>query len=118
MGNILSVNVHAANKHDTKGGVFVFEKALFWYPSIKASCADAGYRGTFKNTFEIFHNLRIDISMQIKSKFEVLPMRWRVERTFAWLGNSRRLSKDYEIKASSEENIIYISHLHTLLKRL
>ncbi len=118
MGNILSVNVHSANKHDTKSGFFVFEKALLCYPNIHSCCADGGYRGTFKKAFEIFHNIKIDISMQIKSKFEVLPKRWRVERTFAWLGNSRRLSKDYEIKSSSEENIIYISHLHTLLKRL
>jgi len=65
MGNILTVNVHAANKHDTKGSVFVFEK----------------------------------------------------ERTFAWIGNSRRLSKDYEITASTEENMVIISHFHTLLRR-
>ena len=80
MGNLLAVNVHKANQHDTKGGVFVFEKALFLYPSIEAGCADEGYRGTFKNTFEMFHNVRIDISRQIKPAFEILPKRWRVER--------------------------------------
>lgn len=118
MGNILAVNVHKANQHDTKGGVFVFEKALFLYPSIHAGCADEGYRGTFKNTFEVFHNVMIDISKQIKPVFEVLPKRWRVERTFSWFGDYRRLSKDFEYSADSEENIIYISHLHLLLKRL
>jgi hypothetical protein len=76
MGNILAVNVHKANQHDTKGGIFVFEKALFLYPRIIiAGCADEGYRGTFKNTFEEFHNIRIDISKQIKPIFEVLPKR-------------------------------------------
>lgn len=84
MGNLLAVNVHKANQHDTKGGVFVFEKALFLYPSIEAGCADEGYRGTFKNTFEMFHNVRIDISRQIKPVFEILPKRWRVERTLSW----------------------------------
>jgi transposase len=84
MGNILAVNVHKANQHDTKGGIFVFEKALFLYPRIIAGCADEGYRGTFKNTFEEFHNIRIDISKQIKPIFEVLPKRWRIERTFSW----------------------------------
>ena len=47
----------------------------------------------------------------------VLPQRWVVERTFSWLNNSRRLAKDFEISTASEENMIMISHLHTLLKR-
>ena len=117
MGNLLAVNVHKANKHDTKGGVFVFEKALFLYPSISAGCADAGYRGTFKNTFEVFHNIRIDISKQIKSKFEVHPKRWCVERTFSWLNASRRLSKDYEFSCHSAECFCMISHISTLIRR-
>ena len=119
MGNILAVHVHEANKHDTKGGIFVFEKALFLYPEIEAGCADGGYRGTFKNTFEIFHNIRIDISQQIKPKcFTVLPKRWKIERSFSWFGGYRRLAKDFEYTALSEENIIYIAHAHLLLKRL
>ncbi len=117
MGNILAVHVHAANIHDTNGGVYTFEKALYRYPSIQACCADAGYCGTFKNTFERFHDIRVDISKQIKPKFEILPKRWRVERTFSWLGNSRRLSKDYEIKTRYAENMIIISHFHSLLRR-
>jgi len=117
MGNILAVNVHAANKHDTKGGVFVLEKTLYLYPSIQAGCGDEGYLGNFKNTFEDFHNIRI-ISPKIKPVEDISPKRWRVERTFAWLGNSRRLSKDYEIRASTEENMVIISHFHTLLRRI
>jgi putative transposase len=77
-----------------------------------------GYRGTFKNTFEEIHNIRIDISKQIKPIFEVLPKRWRIERTFSWFGGYRRLSKDFEYLSLSEENIIYISHAHLLLSRL
>ena len=112
MGNLLCVHVHAANIHDTKGGVYTFEKALYRYPTIQADCADGGYRGTFKNTFEEFHNIRIDISMQIKSNagFQVLPKHWIVERTFAWLNFSRRLSKCYEVSSHSTECIIVISH--------
>ncbi|MBQ3443495.1 MAG: transposase, partial [Selenomonadaceae bacterium] len=41
-----------------------------------------------------------------------------VERTFAWLNHSRRLSKDYELTAASAETLIKISHIHTLIKRL
>lgn len=61
MGNILAVNSHKANKHNIKGGIFIFENALFLYPKIIVSCADEGYRCTFKNTFKMFHNIKIDI---------------------------------------------------------
>ena len=44
MGNLLCIHVHAANIHDTKGGVYTFEKALYRYPTIQAGCADGGYR--------------------------------------------------------------------------
>lgn len=120
MGNILSVHIHAANIYDTKGGIFTFEKALYRYSTIQAGCADGGYRGTFKNTFEEFHNLRIDISMQIKEQkgFQVIPKRWAVERTFAWLNFSRRFSKDYEVSSRSAECMVMISHAFSLLKRL
>ena len=52
MGNILAVHIHAANVHDTKGGCYIFANALQKYPSIKAGCADGGYRGTFKRVIE------------------------------------------------------------------
>lgn len=119
MGNLLCVHVHAANTHDTKGGVFTFEKALYRYPTIQAGCADGGYRGIFKNTFEEFHNIRIDISMQLKEQkvFQVIPKLWIVERTFSWLNHSRRLSKDYEIKTVYAEAMCIIYHFYTLLRR-
>ena len=108
------------NIHDTKGGIYTFEKALYRYPTIQTGYADGGYRGTFRNTFDEFYNIRIDISMQIKEQkgFQVLPKRWVVERTFAWLNGSRRLSKDYETSCCSAETMIMISHVATLLKRL
>ena len=48
LGNLLCVHVHAANIHDTKGGVFTFKKALYRYPAIIAARADQGCRGPFK----------------------------------------------------------------------
>ena len=81
MGNLLCIHVHAANIHDTKGGIYTFEKALYRYPT-------------------------------------VLPKRWVVERAFAWLNGSHRLSKDYETSCCSAETMIMISHAATLLKRL
>lgn len=118
MGNILTVNVHAANKHDTKSGGETFLKAFYKYPTLLGVCADMGYRGTFFIFVTLFLGLICDISARIKPAFEIQPKRWRVERTFAWLGNSRRLSKDFEMKTHYSENMIMISHFHTLLKRL
>jgi len=117
MGNLLCVHIHAANIHDTKGWVYTFEKALYRYPTIIGGRADQGYRGTFKNTFEIYHDIKIDISPRIKNEFEVQPIRWIVERTFGWMTWSRRLSKDYEIKSRYAETMCIISNLHTLLRR-
>lgn len=50
--------------------------------------------------------------------FRVLPRRWVVERTFAWLGRNRRLSKDYEALPASEEAWIYAAASRLLLRRL
>ena len=73
---------------------------------------------SFKAKFEEFFNRRIDISPKIKHGEGVSPKRWIVERTLAWFGNSRRLSKDYEFKTHYAEAVAMISHIHTLLKRL
>lgn len=117
LGHILAVFVHAANIHDTKSGIVSVTKACGKYQTIERFCADAGYRKSFENNVLNILGLGVDISLQIKQEFEVLPKRWVVERTFAWLNNSRRLSKDYERKTLHQENMIYISHLQTLLRR-
>jgi putative transposase len=50
--------------------------------------------------------------------FLVLPKRWIVERTFAWLGNYRRLSKDYEYLPRTSEAMVYLAMIHLMLRRL
>jgi transposase len=50
--------------------------------------------------------------------FRVLPVRWRVERTLAWLGRNRRLAKDYEELADCSEAHLYIASISLMLKRL
>ena len=50
--------------------------------------------------------------------FTVLPKRWVVERTFAWLGRYRRMSKDYEFKTHSSETMIYLAMINLMLHRL
>ena len=50
--------------------------------------------------------------------FQVIPQRWVVERTFAWLGGYRRLSKDYEVLATTSETFIYMAMCDIMTKRL
>ena len=118
MGNLLAVSVHAANIHDTVFGLIPAMEAYDRYPTIERFCGDEGYRKTFENEVLAELGLGVDISARICSGFVVIPKRWVVERTLGWLGNSRRLSKDYEIRTYYSEAMIQISHLHTLLKRL
>ena len=119
MGNLLAVEVHAANIHDTKAGILVAKRAVEKYPSIQCFCADAGYRGTFVQKVQEILSLNVDISEKIKPhQWQKLPWRWVVERTIGWFNHSRRLSKDYEITIASAVTMVYLSNLHTLLKRL
>jgi len=55
-----------------------------------------------------FPKISCTVSKKIKDTFAVLPKRWIVERTFAWLGNFRRLAKDFEMLTERAENIIRI----------
>jgi putative transposase len=117
MGNLLAIVVHAANTHDTKSGIDPAKKAFAKYPTIKKFCGDEGYRKSFEEAVLAQLGLSVDISEKIVPGWAIIPKRWVVERTFGWGNNSRRLSKDYEIKTTHEENMFLISHLHTLLKR-
>ncbi|ULJ65155.1 transposase [Wielerella bovis] len=117
MGNLLAVVVHAANIHDTKAGIFVAQKAFETYPSLKGFCADAAYCRTFEQNVQDELGLSVDISVKIKDvSWQVLPKRWIVERTFAWLGWSRRLAKDFEQTILSAENFIKLGYILRILK--
>jgi len=80
--------------------------------------------GTYRGTLLEWARTRIKALLQpvlrrddIKG-FVVLPKRWVVERTFAWLGYNRRLSKDYEYLTESSEAMIYIAMTRLMLRRL
>ncbi len=62
--------------------------------------------------------LRVVLRPQEQQGFKVLPRRWVVERTFGWLNQYRRLSKDYEVLPSSSEAMIYIAMTRLMLRRL
>ena len=61
--------------------------------------------------------LKLHTSKKIKDAFAILPMRWVVERTFAWLGQYRRLSKDYEILKLTAENMVRIAMLRIMVTK-
>lgn len=118
LGNLLTVIVHAANVHDTKSGGEVLFRTKDKYPNIKGFSADQGY---CKTAFEYARDvlkLPLHISKKIKDSFAILPKRWVVERTFAWLGNYRRLSKDFEILPATAENIVRIAMFKISLAKL
>ena len=117
MGNLLAVKVHAANIHDTKSGIMAAKKAVEKYPSILRFCGDAGYRKTFEQNVLETLGRGVDISARLKPEWEILPKRWVVERTFAWMNNSRRLAKDFEISVASAQTMCIIATFRTLVRR-
>ena len=117
-GNLLFVKVHKANVHDTQSGRKIIESMMNKFPSIDEVVGDNGYRGTCYNFVTNVLNKSMIISKKIKDRFVIQPVRWVVERTFAWLNNFRRLSKDYEYTISSSESMIMIAYGMILIKRL
>lgn len=96
-GRILHAEVHAANIHDTKGGIMPLSGAVEKFPSIVAVCADSGYRGTFELEAKEQLGIEVDIVERKRGvKWQVLPKRWVVERTFSWMDSYRRLCRNYE----------------------
>jgi putative transposase len=102
---------------DTKAAHFALSKVAKKYPTIEGFSGDAGYRKTALEFVEKELKLKMHISTKIKDAFAILPIRWIVERTFAWIGNYRRLSKDYERYASTVENMVRIAMLRRTLRR-
>lgn len=66
----------------------------------------------------VMEGQEVDFSKITDSGFKVLPKRWIVERTFAWMGRSRRLSKEYEYLPAASESWIYLSMIRLMLKRM
>ena len=122
VGNLLAVAVNAANTQDRDGAKEAFSQLTAdTIASLKKIWADGNYRGdNFLNWVqEVLHSaLEITTRPPNAQGFVVVPVRWVVERTLAWLGRYRRLSKDYEHCTKSSEGVIYVASIATMLKRL
>jgi len=120
MGLVLCVLVHSANIHDSKAAIYVIEKLRYKYARMMKILADGGYRGELidkvKSTFGWI--LEVVLRSDKTSKFQVLPKRWIVERTFSWFENYRRLSIDYEFKDDTVEAMIHLAMIKLMLNRI
>ena len=79
---------------------------------------DGGYTGSLIDWARQMFGYSLEVVKRNESHlFKVLPKRWIVERTLAWLNWSRRLSKDYELLPASAETMLYVAFPHLLLRR-
>ena len=106
MGLLLAVAVHPANIQDRDGAKLVTGKLLGRLPRLRLIWADGGYRGQLADWIYSLFGWALEIVPRPKDthQFEVLPRRWVVERTLAWLGRCRRLSKDCEARPETTES--------------
>ena len=121
MGNLLAVCVHSAGIQDRRGARLLMIRLYALFSTISVIWADGGYSGALVEWAKQMFKCTLTIVKRtdaMHGQFVVLPRRWVVERTFAWLGNSRRLSKDYERLTDTAEVFIKISEVHRLLRRI
>lgn len=120
LGLLLLVVVHSARIADCVGAQSVFERLpMMWRKRLQVIWAVQGYEGAIGVwLWELCRTVLVLVRRSDHNTgFVVLPKRWIVERTFAWLGRYRRLSKDYEHCVKSSEGVVYIASIHFLLKR-
>lgn len=120
-GLLLAVHVHPANIQDCHGAVPLLERTRQRFPKLRHVFADRIYRGK-QLLSAISHcgpwTIEIVERPPGVKGFQLLPRRWVVERTFAWLGRCRRLAKDFEKSAATEVAWILVAHLRLLTRRL
>ena len=112
--------VHAANIQDRDGAKLVLSKMVGRFPRLKVIWADGAYAGKLVAWAWVTGGWLLSVVRRRPDShsFEVLPRRWVVERTLAWLGRCRRLSKDYEALPETSEAWVYVAMIHLMLKRL
>ena len=130
-GLVLSAHVHAASLHDRDGGQRLLTDELKEeMPRLAIVWADAAYTGRFREWMRNERGWRVKVprhpdrqlwryGLEEKPRgFQVLPRRWVIERTFAWLGQARRLAKDYERLPETAVTMIYAAMSRLMLRRL
>jgi len=123
LGLVVLAKVTAANVQDVHAGKQLFS-AVAEKPALLTRLekifADGGYRGELVDWVQQNLNVVLEIVLKLGDQkgFQVLPKRWVVERTFAWITRNRRLARDYERLAESSEAFIYVAMIRLGLRRL
>ena len=121
LGNLVGLVVHPANIQDRDGARYVLASIRFLYPWLRHVFADAGYAGKkLRGALAKTGAWKLDIIRRSDKAqgFELLPRRWVVERTFAWINRCRRLAKDFETSIDSAVAWIFVAHIRTLTRRI
>ena len=121
-GLLIHAIVHAADIQDRDGGELAMATMFGMFPFLLKLYADGGYQGPkFRAALQkIMAQVNVEIvkrSDQAKA-FVVLPRRWVVERTFAWLGRCRRLAKDWENLNRKALAFLRLASIRLMLRKL
>ncbi len=119
-GKLLTVVVHRANIADRDGAYFVLDDVAQHWPELQKIWADQGYTGDLVVDVQEQYGITLEVVAKLTDQqgFVVLPRRWVVERTFAWLCRYRRLSKDYEQRTEYSEAWGSIASIARMLRTL
>ena len=119
IGLLLTAVVHAVDVQDRDGARLVLKRAKAEFPSLQLIWADGGYAGALIDWVKTTCGWVLQTVLRpvgVKG-FIVLPRRWVVERTFAWLSRYLRLSKDYEYLTAVSETMILVAMIHIMARR-
>ena len=121
-GLLIHAVVHPADIQDRDGGVMALSTMFGLYPFLAKVFADGGYQGAkFRDAMKkVLPDLSVEIVKRSDAAkgFKVLPRRWVVERTFAWLNRCRRLAKDFENLYRSALGYIRLASIRLMLRKL
>jgi transposase len=121
VGHLVAARVHAADIQDRDGAPDLLSSIRYLFPWLRHVFADGGYAGDKLTTaLAARGQWQIEIVKRCDraTGFSVLPRRWVVERTFAWLNRNRRLAKDFEATVGSSQTWIYLASVQLLARRL
>ena len=123
LGLLVAVVVTAANTEDRFGLVALLKRSFAsGIKRLRKVWVDGGYQAQWLcdrvRRLKRTHQIDLEVVEHTGKGFQVVKHRWKVERTFAWLLNDRRHSRDYETLTASSEAMIQISMIRLLLKRL
>lgn len=113
----MNVVITAANIQDRDGAKALLEKAKPNRHRLKTVFADGGYAGQLVDWARNQCGWLLSIVKRTSTGFKVLPKRWVVERTFAWLTRYRRLARDYEVLPETMEAQTYAAMTHLMVRR-